>query len=155
VRQITTDTNNNSARQRAVRETVILGVVFLIALFLFFTTVHFIATREAAYELKDRPRGLILGWLTALTIGLVVGKTRHEEGIELPKSLIVVRHSLQALMLLLFSGVLGYAAYFLYTVRGLALQRPWSLLVGWFAFLVCIAGLGRIRQLVRVVSSIK
>ena len=151
MRQITTDPNNNFARRRAVRETVILGVVFLIALFLFFTTVHFIATREAAYELKDRPRGLILGWLTALAIGLVVGKTRQNEGIELPKSLVVVRQSLQALMLLLFSGVLGYAAYFLYTVRGLALQRPWSLLVGWFAFLVCIAGLGKIRQLIGAV----
>lgn len=145
------DANDNFAHRRAVRETVILGVVFLIALFLFFTTVHFIATREAAYELKDRPRGLILGWLTALAIGLVVGKTRQDERTQLPKALVVVRESLQALMLLLFAGVLGYASYFLYTVRGLALQRPWSLLVGWFAFLVCIAGLGKIRQLVGAV----
>lgn len=149
MRQITTDANNNFARRRAVRETVILGVVFLIALFLFFTTVHFIATREAAYELKDRPRGLILGWLTAMAIGLVVGKTRQDEGIQIPKALVVVRESLQALMLLLFCGVLGYAAYFLYTVRGLALQRPWSLLIGWFAFLVFIAFLAKARHLVR------
>ena len=150
MRQITTDANNNFARRRAVRETVLLGAVFLIALFLFFTTVHFIATREAAYELKDRPRGLILGWLTAMAIGLVVGKTRHEEGMKPPKSLVVVRHSLQALMLLLFCGVLSYAAYFLYTVRGLALQRPWSLLIGWFAVLVFIAICGKIRQVVQV-----
>ena len=113
MRQITTDSKNNSARRRrAVRETVLLGVVFLIALFLFFTTVHFIATREAAYELKDRPRGLILGWLTAMAIGLVVGKTRQDERIRLPKVLVVVRESLQALMLLLFCGVLFYAAYY-------------------------------------------
>ena len=142
------DANDNFAHRRAVRETVLLGVVFLIALFLFFTTIHFIATREAAYELKDRPRGLILGWLTAMTIGLVVGKTRQDADSVLPKSLRIVRGSLQAMMLFLFAGVLGYASYFLYTVRGLALQRPWSLLVSWFAFLVCIAGLGKIRQLV-------
>ncbi|MDE0636611.1 MAG: hypothetical protein OXI43_12295 [Candidatus Poribacteria bacterium] len=90
-----------------------------------------------------------MGWLTAMAIGLVVGKTRQDEGIQIPKALVVVRESLQALMLLLFCGVLGYAAYFLYTVRGLALQRPWSLLIGWFAFLVFIAFLAKARHLVR------
>ena len=145
MRQIT---NNNVARRRAVKETVVLGVVFLIALFLFFTTVHFIATREAAHELQNRPRGLILGWLTAIAIGLLLGKTRQHAA-ALPKALIVVRQSLQALMLLLFGGVLGYTAYFLYTTRGLALQRPWSLLVGWFAFLVFIAFFARTRSVIR------
>lgn len=137
--------------RRVLGETVMLVVVFLIALFLFLVTIHFIATREAAYELQNRPRGLILGWLTTIAIGLILGRTRQDNALVLPKSLIIVRGSLQALMLFLFSGVLAYAAYFLYTVRGLALQRPWSLLVGWFAFLVCIAGLGKIRQLVGAV----
>ena len=144
------DANDNFAHRRAVRETVLLGAVFLIALFLFFTTIHFIATREAAYELKDRPRGLILGWLTAMAIGLVVGKTRQDANVVLPKSLMIVRGSLQAMMLMLFSGVLGYTAYFLYTVRGLALQRPWSLLIGWFAILVFIGFSAKIRYLVRL-----
>lgn len=136
-------------------ETVLLVVVFLIAVFLFFVTIHFIATREAAYELQNRPRGLIMGWLTTIAIGLILGKTRQNNALVLPKSLIIVRGSLQALMLFLFSGVLAYAAYFLYTVRGLALQRPWSLLVGWFAFLICIAGLGKIRQLLGTVRQSK
>ncbi len=102
------DANDNFARRRAVRETVILGMVFLIALFLFFTTVHFIATREAAYELKDRPRGLILGWLTAIAIGLILGRTRQDADAVLPKSLMIIRGPLQAMLLLLFSGVLCY-----------------------------------------------
>ena len=141
--------------RRVLGETVMLVVVFLIALFLFFVTIHFIATREAAYELQNRPRGLIMGWLTTIAIGLILGKIRQDDTGVLPKGLIVVRGSLQALMLFLFSGVLAYAAYFLYTVRGLALQRPWSLLVGWFAFLICIAGLGKIRQLVEAVRQSK
>ena len=135
--------------RRVFGETVLLVVVFLVAVFLFIVTIHFIATREAAYELQNRPRGLIMGWLTAIAIGLILGRTRQDADAVMPTSLMIVRGSLQALMLFLFAGVLGYAAYFLYTVRGLALQRPWSLLVGWFAFLVCIAGLGKIRQLVR------
>ena len=147
--QVTKDSNDTSADRRAVTETVVLVVVFLIAVFLFIVTVHFIATREAAYELQNRPRGLIMGWLTAIAIGLMLGRTRQAADTVLPKSLMMIRGSIQALMLLLFAGVLGYASYFLYTVRGLALQRPWSLLVGWFAFLVCLAGLGKIRQLVR------
>ena len=128
--QVTKDSNHNAALRRAVKETVLLGVIFLIALFLFFTTVHFIATREAAYELKDRPRGLILGGLTAIAIGLILGKTRQATDTMLPKSLmIIIRGSLQAMLLLLFSGVLCYTAYFLYTVRGWHCNVPgvyWS-----------------------------
>ena len=149
--QGTKDSNDKSTDRRVVGETVMLVVVFLIAVFLFCVTIHFIATREAAYELQNRPRGLLLGWLTTIAIGLILGKTRRDAGAGLPKSLMIVRGSLQVLMLMLFSGVLAYTAYFLYTVRGLALQRPWSLLVGWFAFLVCLAGLGKIRQLVGTV----
>ena len=145
--QVHKNFSEKQAHRRVVGETVLLVVVFLIALFLFLVTIHFIATREAAYELQNRPRGLILGWLTTIAIGLILGKTRQDTDMVLPKGLIVVRGSLQALMLFLFAGVLGYAAYFLYTVRGLALQRPWSLLVGWFAVLVCIVGFGKIRQI--------
>lgn len=147
--QVTQNSNHNSALKRAVKETVLLGVIFLIALFLFFTTVHFIATREAVHELKDRPRGLILGWLTAMTIGLVVGKTQQDERIQLPKALVVVRESLQVLMLLLFFGMLSYASYWVYTARALIVHRPWGLLIGWFAFLVFVAFFVKTRHLVR------
>lgn len=147
--QITQNSNHNSALKRTVKETVLLGVIFFIALFLFFTTVHFIATREAAYELKDRPRGLILGWLTTIAIGLILGKTRRIEGVQLPKSLVVVRESLQVLMLLLFFGMLSYASYWVYTARALIVHRPWGLLIGWFAFLVFVAFFVKTRHLVR------
>ena len=143
------DSGDRLAVRRAVKETILLCLVFLVAVFLFVTTVYFVATREAALELQNRPRGLILGWLTTIAIGLVLGKTRQHDAAELPKALIVVRQSLQALMLLLFGGVLAYTAYFLYTARGLALQRPWSLLVGWFAFLVFIAFFARTRSVIR------
>lgn len=148
--QVTKDSNDKLALRRVVKETVLLGVVFLIALALFFTTVHFIATREAAYELKNRPWGLGLGWLTTITIGLILGRTRQkEESVSLPKSIFVVRESLQAIMLLLFCGVLSYASYLLYIARGLALQRPWGLLIGWFAFLVFIAFFAKTLPIVR------
>lgn len=137
------------AVRRAVRETVLLSVVFLFAVFLFVTTVYFVATREAAHELQNRPRGLILGWLTTIAVGLLLGKTRQHAAAALPKALIVVRESLQSLMLLLFGVVLSYTAYFLYTARGLALQRPWSLLVGWFAFLVFILFCVKTRAIVQ------
>lgn len=133
------DSDAKFVRRRAVKETILLSVVFLVTLLLFFSTVYFIAAKEVDAALQNRPRGLGLGWLTMMTIGLILGKTRQEEAVSLPKSLWVVRESLQAIMLLLFFGVLCYASYFFYTSRGLLVQRPWGLLIGWFAFLILIA----------------
>lgn len=147
--QVTKDSNHNLALRRTVKETVVLGVVFLIALALFFCTIYFIAAKEAGQELPQRPWGLMLGWLTTMTIGLVLGKTRQGEGMPLPKSLVVVRESLQVVMLLLFFGVLCYASYFLYTSRALILQRPWGILIGWFAFLMFTACFAKTQHLVR------
>ena len=146
------DSNDRIAVRRAVKETILLCLVFLVAIALFATTIHFIAAKEAGNELQKRPRGLLLGWLTTITIGLLLGKTRQrEEGVELPKSLVVVRESLQAIMLLLFFGALAYASHFIYTSRALTLQRPWGLLVGWFAFLIFIAFFARTRSVIRAV----
>jgi len=147
--QVTKDSNHNSALKRAIKETVLLGVIFLIAIFLFFTTIHFITTKEAAYGLKDRPRGLILGWLTTIAIGLILGKTRQIEGVPLPKSLVVIRESLQVIMLLLFFGILSYASYWIYTARALIVHRPWGILIGWFAFLMFVAFFVKATYLVR------
>ena len=148
--QVTKNSNNKSAHRRAVKETILLGIVFLIALALFIGTLYFIASREAGETLQNRPRGLLLGWLTTLTIGLILGKTRHTENDRTPKPLIVARHALQAVMLLFFFIVLAYASYFFYTTRGLVLQRPWGLLIGWFAFLVFIALFARTRHIIRL-----
>jgi len=147
------DNNDKSIYRRAVGETILLAIVFLIALALFVGTIYFIATREAAHELQNRPKGLLLGWLTTLALGLVLGKTRQDAADTLPIPLLIVRETLQALMLLFFCGVLAYAAYFLYTTRGLALQRPWALLVGWFAFLVFIAVLAKIGSIVKTAKN--
>ncbi len=147
--QITKDSNDKLAHRRAVKETVLLCVVFLIALILFFVTLHFIAAKETDHELEKRPRGLLLGWLTTITIGLILGKTRQNEADSLPKSLIIVRGSLQVMMLFLFFGILSYASYFVYTSRALIVHRPWGLLIGWFAFLVFIAFFAKTRQIVR------
>ena len=88
-------------------------MVFLIELFLFFTTVDLIAVKQARQEPQKRSWGLPLGWLTTITIGLMLGKTRQqEEAVPLAKSLIIVRESLQAIMLLLSGGVLCYVSYF-------------------------------------------
>ena len=145
----TKDSDHRLVLRRAVKETLLLSVVFLIALALFFVTIHFIAAREAGQELPNRSRGLLFGWLTTITIGLILGKTRREEGISLPKPLVVIRESLQAIMLLLFLGVLSYGSYFVYTSRALIVHRPWSLLIGWFAFLVFIAFFVKTRHLIR------
>ena len=145
----TKDSNHKLILRRAVKETLLLSVVFLIALALFFATIHFITSREAAQELPNRPRGLLFGWLTTITIGLILGKIRQKEGISLPKPLVVVRESLQAAMLLLFLGVLSYGSYLVYTSRALIVHRPWSLLIGWFAFLVFIAFFARTRAVIR------
>ncbi len=148
--QVTKDSSHNSALRRAVKETVLLGVIFLIALFLFFTTVHIITTRETEQELQNRPWGLFLGWLTTITVGLALGRTRRrEEGILLPKSILVIQESLQVIMLLLFFGMLSYASYWVYTARALIVHRPWGILIGWFAFLVFVAFFVKTRHLVR------
>ena len=145
-------TTYKTAVRGAVRETLLLGLVFLIALALFFTTVHFIAGKEAAHELQNRPRGLLIGWLATITLGLLLGRTRREEGaVALPKSLVVVRESLQAAMLLLFFSVLAYTSYFLHTSRKLVVQRPWALLIGWFALLVFIAFFAKTSAVIRSV----
>ncbi len=146
---ITKDSNHNSAMRRAVKETILLGVIFLIALFLFFTAVHHIATIEKNHELENRPKGLILGWLATITIGLILGKTRQTEGTALPKALVVVRESLQVIMLLLFFAMLSYASYWVYTTRALIVHRPWGLLIGWFAFLMFVTCFVRTRHLLR------
>ena len=144
------DSSYQLTLRRAVKEVVLLSVVFLIAIALFVMTVYFIAAIEVGHELQKRPRGLLLGWLTTITIGLVLGRTRQQEDAALlPQSLIVVRESLQAAMLLLFFSVLAYGSYFLYTSRELILQRPWGLLIGWFAFLIFIAFFAKTRSIIR------
>ena len=145
-----TDSRYQLALKQAVRETLLLSVVFLLALALFFATFYFIAAKEVDQDLQKRPRGIILGWLTIITIGLILGRTRQQEdGVVLPKSLVIVRESLQAIMLLLFFCVLAYGSYFLYTSRKLILQRPWGIMVGWFAFLMFIAFFAKTSAVIR------
>lgn len=82
---------------------MLLAVVFLIAFAFFFTTGYFIVARDVGQELQKRPRGLVLGWLTTITIGPILGRARQLEiRVPLPKSLVFVRESLQAIMVLLF-----------------------------------------------------
>ena len=148
--QVTKHSDHTLAMRRSVRETILLAIVFLVALALFFVTLYYIGAKEAGHEIQHRPRGLILGWLTTMTVGLLLGKTRQRaDGLQLPKPLIVVRESLQVLMLLLFFGVLAYASYYLYTTKGMALKRPWGILVGWFAFLVFITCFVKTRGILR------
>ena len=145
------DSSYQLALKRAIKEVVLLSVVFLIALALFIMSIYFIATKEAGHELQNRPWGLFLGWLTTITIGLILGRTRQQEDAALlPQSLIVVRESLQAVMLLLFFSVLAYGSYFFYTSRKLILQRPWGLLIGWFAFLIFIVFFAKTRSIIRI-----
>ena len=146
--KVSRDTHSQLARRRAVGELILLLVVFLIALVLFVVSLYFFASREAGEALQNRPRGMFLGWLTVIAIGLILGRTRQTTG-SLPKPLILIREALQAVMLLMFCGVLAGSAYILYTARGLALQRPWALLIGWFAFLVFIGFFAKIRSLLQ------
>ena len=88
--------------------------------------------------------------VNTIAIGLVLGRVRQQpDGVVLPKSLVIVRESLQAVMLLLFFCVLAYGSHFLYTSRVLILQCPWGILVGWFAFLVFIAFFVKTNAVVR------
>ena len=149
--QVPRDTRYQITLRRAVKEVVFLSVVFFIALALFFGTFYFIAAREADHELQNRPWGLFLGWLTTMTVGLILGHTRREEeGVPLPKSLVVVRELLQAIMLLLFFAVLAYGSYFVYTSRALIVQRPWGILIGWFAFLMFTAFFVKTSAVIRI-----
>ena len=149
--QVPRDTRYQLTFRRAVKEVVLLSVIFLIALALFFGTIHFIAAREVDHELHNRPWGLLLGWLTTMVVGFIVGHTRREEaGVPLPKSLVVVRELLQAIMLLLFFAVLAYGSYLVYTSRALIVQRPWSLLIGWFAFLMFAAFFVKTSAVIRI-----
>ena len=145
------DTQYQSALRRAVKEVVLLSVVFIIAIALFLYTLHFIAAKEANQELQNRPWGLLLGWLTTIAVGLILGHARQKETeIQLPTSLVVVRELLQAVMLLLFFGLLVYGSHYVYTSRALIVQRPWSLLIGWFAFLMFIAFFVKTSAVIRI-----
>lgn len=148
--QPTKDSNDKLVLRRAVKETLLLALVVLLALVLFIASIYFIATREAEQELQNRPWGLFLGWLTTITVGLVLGRTRQKEaGVLLPKPIIVIQESLQVTLLLLFFTVLSYASYWVYTTRALIVHRPWGILIGWFAFLVFVAFFVKTRHLVR------
>ena len=150
--QLPQDSRNKLVLRHAVKEVIFLFVVFIIALALFAGSLYFIAAREADHDLHRRPWGLLLGWLTTMTVGLIMGHTRRaEEGIQLPKSLIVVRELLQAMMLLLFFAALAYGSYFVYTSRALIVQRPWSILIGWFAFLMFTAFFVKTSAVIRIV----
>ena len=146
----TKDSNYKLVLKRAVKETLLLALIVLLAIALFIATIHFIANIEIEHELQNRRWGLLLGWLTTITVGLILGRTRQkEEGVLLLKSIIVIQESLQVVMLLLFFSVLCYGSYLLYTSRALIVHRPWGLLIGWFAFLVFIAFFVKARHLVR------
>ena len=146
----TKDANYKLVFKRAVKETLLLTVTVLLAIALFIGTIYFIAGIETEHELQNRRWGLLLGWLTTITVGLVLGRTRRrEEGILLPKSIIVIQESLQVVMLLLAFGVLCYGSYVVYTSRAFIVHRPWALLIGWFAFLISIAFFVKVRHLVR------
>lgn len=148
--QPTKDSSDKLVLRRAVKETLLLALVVLLALVLFIASIYFIAAREAEQELQNRPWGLFLGWLTTITVGLVLGRTRQtEEEILLPKLIIIIQESLQVTMLLLFFSVLAYASYWVYTTRALIVHRPWGILIGWFALLVFIAFFVKTRHLVR------
>lgn len=150
--QSSRDTSNQLVLKRAVKEVIFLSVVFVSALALFVGTLHFIAAREADHDLHKRPWGLLLGWLTTMTVGIILGHTRRDEEMgTLPKSLVVVRELLQAVMLLLFFAVLAYGSYFVYTSRALIVQRPWGILIGWFAFLMFTAFFVKTSAVIRFV----
>ena len=150
----TKDSNYKLVLKRAVKETLLLALVVLLAIALFIGTIYFIAGIEAERELQNRRWGLLLGWLTTITVGLVLGRTRQrEEGVLLPKSIIVIQESLQVVMLLLSLGVLCYGSYVVYTSRAFIVYRPWALLIGWFAFLISVAFFVKMRHLVRFARS--
>ena len=130
---------------------VLLTVVLLIAVALFVYTLHFIANKEADQELQNRPWGLLLAWLTTMAVGLIFGHTRQKEpGDSLPKQLVVVRELLQAVILLLFFALLVYGSYYVYTARALIIQRPWGILIGWFAFLMFTAFFVKTSAVIRI-----
>ncbi len=146
----TKNSDHKLVLKRAVKETLLLALVVLLAIALFIGTIHFIVNIESEHELQNRRWGFLLGWLTTVTVGLILGRTRQkEEGVLLPKSIIVIQESLQVVMLLLALSVLCYGSYLVYTSRALIVHRPWALLIGWFAFLVSIAFFVKARHLVR------
>ena len=146
----TKDSNPKLVLRRAVKETLLLTLIVLLAIALFIGTIYFIAGIESAHELQNRRWGLLLGWLTTITVGLVLGRTRRrEKGVLLPKSIIVIQESLQVVMLLLAFSVLCYGSYVVYTSRAFIVHRPWALLIGWFAFLISISFFVKARHLVR------
>ena len=148
--KLTKNSNYKLALRQAVKETLLLALVVLLAIALFIGTIYFIAGIETEHELQNRRWGLLLGWLTTITVGLLLGRTQQkEEGVLLPKSIIVIQESLQVFMLLLSFSVLCYGSYIVYTSRALIVHRPWALLIGWFAFLVSIAFFVKARHLVR------
>ena len=148
--KLTKNSNYKLALRQAVKETLLLALVVLLAIALFIGTIYFIADIETEHELQNRRWGLLLGWLTTITVGLLLGRTQQkEEGVLLPKSIIVIQESLQVFMLLLSFSVLCYGSYIVYTSRALIVHRPWALLIGWFAFLVSIAFFVKARHLVR------
>ena len=148
--QPTKNSNYKLGLRRAVKETLLLAIVVIIALALFIGTIYFISSREAVHELQNRPWALLFGWLTTVAVGLVLGRTRQkEEGVLLPKLIIIIQESLQVILLLLFFSVLAYASYRVYTTRALIVYRPWSILIGWFALLMFIAFFVKTRRLVR------
>ena len=148
--KLTKDSNYKLVLKRAVKETLLLTLIVLLAIVLFIGTVYFIVGIEAEHELQNRRWGLLLGWLTTITVGLVLGRTRRREaGVLLPKSIIVIQESLQVVMLFLFFSVLCYGSYVVYTSRAFIVHRPWALLIGWFAFLISIAFFVKASHLVR------
>ena len=124
--KLTKNSNYKLALRQAVKETLLLALVVLLAIALFIGTIYFIADIETEHELQNRRWGLLLGWLTTITVGLLLGRTQQkEEGVLLPKSIIVIQESLQVFMLLLSFSVLCYGSYIVYTSRALIVHRPW------------------------------
>jgi hypothetical protein len=81
----------------------------------------------------------MLGWLTLITLSLLLGRASRDQGVDLPKNIILVREILQAFMLFLSFLLLSYASYSVHQARTFIARRPLRLLIGWFTLITLIA----------------
>ena len=128
-----------AARRRATKELILWFALLLLFLALFSGTIYFIAFREAVFKIQNRPRGLMLGWLTLITLSLFLSRASRRQEADLPKNIVLVREILQAFMLFFSFLLLSYASYSVHQARASIARRPLRLLIGWFALITLIA----------------
>jgi len=125
-------------RRLVIKELILWSALFIVFIIFLIGNIYCMSLIEAGQELQERPRGTLLGWLMLITLGFLLKRSSRGYSESLPRSIIIMRETLQAIMLFLFFVVLSCGTYIIHHSRPFVARKPLMILVGWFALITFV-----------------